>query len=155
MSKTHFFPIFDNVWKKAAERPQNVISGFKKCGLVPFNPNAVSYDKLMTPRNTVLPSSKFSASADESLGMKRMMQVIVSNLTPETVTMFETQYEEGYNIVEESHLNMLWRIYREGRNLADYKSNREVNALQGTTLSNISAGNNSEVILKTICTRCC
>ena len=123
-----------------------MISGFMKCGLVPFNPDAVSYDKLMTPRNTGLPTSKFSTSADESLGMKRMMQVIVRNITSETVTMVETRYEEGYNIVDESHLNMLWRIYRDG-NLANAKSNREVNVLQGTTLSNISPGNNSDVIL--------
>ena len=47
MSRTHFFGVFDAAWKKSIENKQAAVSGFRKCGLVPFNPDAVDYGRLL------------------------------------------------------------------------------------------------------------
>ena len=47
MSRTHFFGVFDAAWKKSIENKQAAVSGFRKCGLVPFNPDAVNYGRLL------------------------------------------------------------------------------------------------------------
>ena len=40
ITKHQFLTLFDPAWQKCISSPQNPISGFRKTGLIPFNPNA-------------------------------------------------------------------------------------------------------------------
>ena len=48
MTRTHFFSVFDTAWKKAAGSREIIRSGFRKSGIMPFNPEAIDYSKLVT-----------------------------------------------------------------------------------------------------------
>ena len=87
MSRTHFFPTFESAWKKAVDTPENVRSGFRKCGLVPFNPDAVPYDRLIRPQEDM--SGRTVQTDDrEKIGMMRMYQLYQDCLTPDLITPF-------------------------------------------------------------------
>ena len=57
MSRAHFLKVFDKAWKKVTSNPQIAVSGFRKCGLMPFNPNAIPYDRLIEKTDSVSNSS--------------------------------------------------------------------------------------------------
>ena len=46
MTRHHFFKTFDRAWKETTDKKHS-IAGFKSTGLVPFNPDAVDYGKLI------------------------------------------------------------------------------------------------------------
>ena len=47
LTRSHFFQVFDPVWKFALSKPENMKSGFKACGLVPFNVENINFSKLL------------------------------------------------------------------------------------------------------------
>jgi hypothetical protein len=108
MSKTHFFPVFHQAWVRAEESPQNVKSGFRKTGLVPFNPDAVGYDRLVSnkPAHAQLEKND-TPSIKEKIGIMRAFQIIETNLTEELRDLFNKRLEEGYDLQDETALGVL------------------------------------------------
>ena len=129
MSRKHFFPVFDAAWKKAVESPANIISGFRKTGLLPFQPDAVPYDKLMgSTANTF--QSKDTVNQNEKIGMLRMFSLIEDCLPTDLKNLFQECKTNGYNEpnVDESPLGILWKIYSKGCNLINHFETAKVNA---------------------------
>ena len=53
MTKVNFNPVFDIAWKKAKGEPENAVSGFRKSGPIPFNPEALDLQSLLNlPRQS-------------------------------------------------------------------------------------------------------
>ena len=92
MSKTHFFKVFDRAWKLCVERKQTAVAGFRKCGLLPLNPDAVAYDRLITS-GTSHPHSRPNAAVStmERVGITRVFQIFEECLSDNWRQMFETR----------------------------------------------------------------
>ena len=87
MSRTHFFGVFDSAWKKSTENKQSAVSGFRKCGLVPYNPNAVDYERLLD-FVVKTPSKRPAVDVMENVGMDRMFQLFEQCLPEDVRTLF-------------------------------------------------------------------
>ena len=70
-----------------ASTPLKILSGFRKCGLQPFNPGEVS-DRQLGPSKGVTPSPnpQQDTHCQES-----------PPFSPEKIALFEKRYQEGYN----------------------------------------------------------
>ena len=89
MSSAHFFKVFDKAWKKVTSNPQIAVSGFRKCGLMPFNPNAITYDRLIEKTDSVSSSSASNElSTFERVGITRAFQEFESSISDEWRTLF-------------------------------------------------------------------
>ena len=124
MSRTHFFPVFDRAWKRAVETPQNIRSGFRKTGLVPFQPDAVAYDRLLQREPKQL-TSAYTSNQSEKIGMMRMMHMFEDCLTRETKEMFERRINGGYDIVDNTSLGCLWKFYEKAHRLLYSEASNE------------------------------
>lgn len=51
MAKSHFCEVLKGVIRDAA-KPEYFVSAFRACGLYPFNPNGIDYNKLISQRST-------------------------------------------------------------------------------------------------------
>ena len=113
MTRSHFFQVFDRAWKSSCTR-NNAVAGFKSSGLVPFNPDAVKYDRLITKKtvDNYNISAQNKVHPQEMLGMTRSFQVMESCLPNEIKTNFEKRYSENYNIIDETDRGILWQVYK-------------------------------------------
>ena len=50
LNKEHFFDVFHDAWLKAVESKTNVQKGFQCTGIVPFDPDAIRYEKIPNPK---------------------------------------------------------------------------------------------------------
>ena len=131
MTKRHFFVVFKEAWDKAKQRPQNVIKGFEKTGILPFNPDRIKYSNLYNPEaakqelEDKVNRAKNKMMKEETLGIYRCIKVVESHLTGEQKQNFETRLEEGYNIEDGTDNNRLWRIYRDLKLLCQGKDPKE------------------------------
>lgn len=127
MSRTHFFPVFQKCWEKAVESPGNVVSGFRKCGLVPFNVEAVDFDRLIKPPPSSFSPTKQSQliSEQEKIGMIRMFHIVRSNLSPAIRSQFEKRWENNYDVEDCTDKGVLWKIYKESRKAINFDCNYE------------------------------
>lgn len=137
MSRRHFFSVFDVAWKKAVDTPNNIRSGFRKTGLLPFQPEAVSYDKLMQ-HSTNVREKKKSVNVSEKVGMMRMFQVIEESLTKELRDLFNERKSSGYDASDETHLGVLWTIYNSGLNL--------INGVESSVLQQVNDPKDTEEV---------
>lgn len=112
MSRNHFFPVFDACWKKATS-VDNVKAGFRKCGLLPWDREAVPYDRIISDveSNVIKVRPNQNISKEEKIGMMRMHQVIHSCIPPNLMSILEKRKEEGYDIHDDTALGTLWKIY--------------------------------------------
>ena len=122
MSRAHFFKVFDKAWKRAVDSPANIKAGFRKCGLVPFSPDAVAYDKLIV-QPTVINSSA-ARNEQEQIGMFRMFNVVESQFPPDMKKMFEQRYANEYDLEDETDNGVLYRIYKGCKDLLNKKDSR-------------------------------
>ena len=146
MTKANFFPVFDEAFQKAKNRPENVASGFRKCGLVPFNVEAVDYSKLIDYEKIEQRlSSRDSLTSEQRLGSIVAYRKAVNCLSEERIKMFEERYEEGYNVIENSALNELWNVYKCLRGLSEQTTRNvpvsfnEMNNNSDTTVTDMQA----------------
>ena len=102
ITRSHFLAIFDTAWKKTIALPQNVISGFRSCGLVPINPDNVHYRKLIDTgaarrHDEHMQQSRSNSASDahQKLGKIMMFQVIERSLPADLRLDFESRYSEG------------------------------------------------------------
>ena len=88
MPKVKFFSVFDTAWKKAKGKPENAATGFRKCGLILFNPEALDYTKFIDSSTTTrlfsFPLSPSSVSSTEMFTFLRCSKKMES-LLPENV----------------------------------------------------------------------
>ena len=108
MSKAHFFPVFQNCWSNSTSAA-NVKAGFKKCGLVPFNADAVGYDRLIVNAEVNTPQLKNSKpiTDQEKVGLMYMHQGMLSCIPSKYIDMFEKHRTEGYDIEDDSFMHSL------------------------------------------------
>ena len=84
VTKYQFSALFSQAWYKAI-KPDNIISGFQKAGICPFNPKAVAAPP---------PLSSVGESASESHGQSSSNSI----LSREKHELFTTRFENGYDI---------------------------------------------------------
>ena len=99
MSRTHFFPTFNSAWQRAVQSPRNVRSGYRKCGLVPFNPNAVACDRLIVPAARTVPRKQ-------------------------DVKLFHEREDNEYDITDTTPLGMLWSIFSGSKRILEGNDDR-------------------------------
>ena len=120
MNKSHFFTVFTESWETATNRPESVVSGFRKSGLFPFNPHAVDFSRLIDEENAALEFERArKVSFDQRIGHKAAFHLVKETLSLETLEMFDRRFEELYDIVNDSHENQLYRVYKNVITLAD------------------------------------
>ena len=114
MTRAHFFPVFDEAWKKAVNTPGNIKSGFRKAGIVPFSSDAIAYDRLEVSKtpDSLLKNAKFWSSKDEKIGIMRAMHTVKKNLSAENLKLFEERFENGYDVENDSMIQT-WTAYGE------------------------------------------
>lgn len=103
MSKANFFPVFDEAWEHCKQSKSNIISGFKKAGLLPFDPDALDYSRLIDEEKSAADyrNNVCEASAEQKLGIMRALKCFDAKISPETMDMFNKRYEEGYDVINE------------------------------------------------------
>ena len=121
MNKTNFFKVFDPAWEEAKKKPENVISGFRKSGLVPFNPNALDFSKIIDEGESAKKFQRDTAfsSVDQRLGIMMCFKLFDKHISSEKLSMFKTRYAEGYDIEEKTDLGDMYNLYRSMRQLLD------------------------------------
>lgn len=83
MTRTHFFKVFDRAWKKCVKSKQAIVSGFRKCGLIPFNSDAVAYDRLIAQSPVAPRSTSQVISTEEQVGITRLFQIFEECMSDE------------------------------------------------------------------------
>ena len=94
---------------------RHIIAGFRAAGLVPFNADNIDYGKILLKKTNINVKTRDPSenmNPDQKLGVSMAFQAFVEILTPEQLTTFEKRMEEGYNIVDETDSNKLWRTYK-------------------------------------------
>lgn len=76
ITKFNFDRLFSKAWLKATT-PENVYSGFRKAGLVPFNPNAITVPTHDTKKN-VHAVNEVDSIVDENMKWRQEMRMQVS-----------------------------------------------------------------------------
>ena len=85
--------------------PANIVSGFKKCGVYPFNPDVIAIHTPNVASENGATRDPTSDDSEEVLsGMKLdkhdLERECVLDFTPEDESRFETRYEEGYDLYD-------------------------------------------------------
>ena len=89
LTKAHFFLVFDCVWQEMKIKP-NAIGGFRKAGLVPFNPNCV--DILSVAKKSAADHSYQSAdfvSREKAIGFANAFVIMACRLSSAEKSLFE------------------------------------------------------------------
>ena len=89
-----FSTLFAKAWMRGMT-PTNIISGYKACGIYPYNPDAIlkqfeGLPSLPTPQSSLQEST-----------------VIHSEFSDQQIELFETRFLEGYDIFEDEEY-ILW-----------------------------------------------
>ena len=128
VTKKNFFQVFDPAWQKCKEK-KHVIAGFRAAGLVPFDADNVDYSKILLKKTNINVRTRDpseSMNPDQKLGVSIAFQAFVEILTPEQLITFERRMEEGYNIVDDTDSNKLWRTYKILKLMKKGKKSNEV-----------------------------
>ena len=123
ITRSQFFQVFDTAWKASINQPNNVVFGFRACGLVPFNVDNVNFSKLLDANAAKdhnesrknLPLQHLNSY--EKLGAVRTFQITEKRLPAEMKNDFERQYSEGYDLEDSTHKGILWTIYKDVQKL--------------------------------------
>ena len=131
MKRFNFFQVFDECWKKARS-PENAVSGFRKCGLVPFDPEAVPYGRLVR-KAANQPLEKRLLCEKEKIGIMRAQQLFQTCLTPNIKDLFNVREEEGYNIQDDTPLGVLWKFHSKIGKLLNFDEPNNQEGNEATT----------------------
>ena len=113
LTRSNFFQVFDVAWKSSCTR-DNAQAGFKSSGLVPFDPNAVRYNRLITKQ----PIEDFNSRVEhlvhpqELFGIRRSFQAMENCLPIQINENFKKRYSENYNIKDSTDRGILWQVYK-------------------------------------------
>ena len=78
--------------------PVNVLSGFKKTGIYPFNPSSVD-DRQLVPSNAL--SNTPNSSQEQPISEGEVQPMLFS---PEKEILFQKRFEEGYDVQDEEYI---------------------------------------------------
>ena len=120
MNRSHFFTVFDEAWEEARSRPANVVSGFRKAGILPFDSTAIDYTRLIDATasvNVLQETSKFAFQ--QRVGQNLAFKKLESTLEPETLTIFQRRFSEDYDIKSKSYESQLYQVYKNLRLLSE------------------------------------
>ena len=84
VTKYQFSALFSQAWYRAI-KPENIISGFQKAGICPFNPKAIAAPSSLPSVGEVASESHGQTSSDSALGQEKL-------------ELFTTRFENGYDI---------------------------------------------------------
>ena len=145
MTKAHFFPVFDAVWKEACRKPDNVKSGFRATGLVPFNVENVDFSKLLDysaiAKFKLREPRPDELLAGERVGLLRALDIVESELDDGTLNLFKERYNEDFDVNDEDGENgKLWRIFRNIKKCLSSNANSD-DRVALPEVSHQSAGN--------------
>ena len=133
ISRSHFFQIFDPAWKASTTLSNNVVSGFRSCGLVPFNVENVNFDKLLDVEaakrhntNAHVDLTPQQYVSHQKLGAVRTFQIIDKQLPEDMRKNFEKRFSEGYDLEDNTHKGILWKIYSNARKFTSSYSPAEM-----------------------------
>ena len=108
VTKYQFSTLFHEAWMKAMV-PTNIVSGFRKCGVYPFNPDAIVSD---TPDGDHENATSGEATDITGEGLSRVERSSVGedvvDFTLEEEYRFERRYEEGYDLHDPRYFG--WNI---------------------------------------------
>lgn len=149
MTRNNFFQVFDKAWISAINSPNNVISGFKSTGLIPFDVDNVKFEKLVNPKHaeqyneSVNKHTESSMSTHEKLGFTRAFQIFKNGLPENLLAKFDTRFVKGDDVSEED--SILWKIYKELRQrLLDGKPSTVQEIQSVNTNQNLDINDNLE-----------
>ena len=92
ITTNHLAQLLAQAWPRAVT-PVNIMSGFKKCGIYPLNPGEISDWQLA-------PSKVFRHSKSD-------LQFSKSQFTPEEHKLFQTGFEEGFDLEDPKYSEWL------------------------------------------------
>ena len=106
--------------------PANIVSGFKKCGVHPFNHDAIAIHTPNVTSENGATGEPTSGDSEEVLsGMeldkRDSERECVLNFTPEEESRFEMRYEEGYDLYDTRYLMWLRHHHPESVHTLDNK----------------------------------
>lgn len=153
VSRANFFPVFNQAWEEAVSNSHNIISGFGKAGLVPFDPNALDYSRLIDEKRSDeefndLKKVDIERSDEEfnnlkkvdiKLGIAMALKAFEGAISSEKRNLFSRRYEEGWDLKYDE----LYNCYKRIRNL--FGSNPDFSQIslqpssQSLNLVNLSA----------------
>ena len=146
MNRASFFTVFDEAWEACRRNKQNIISGFRKAGLIPFDPNALDYSRLI---NEEVIAKEFNqsgshVSAEQKLGIMRALKCFDQNLPENTMKLFEKRFEEQYDAEGDSDAGKLYSIYKSVKLLLDEKSaSSQTTESSNTVSANLNSTTNA------------
>lgn len=97
----NFSRIFSGAWLKALT-PENIVAGFKKCGIHPFNRDAIPVPDKGSPGNAQTTNPSANDGDTPSL-----CSVNAPTFTPPQITAYERRHQEGYDIYDDPYY-MAW-----------------------------------------------
>ena len=115
ITKYQFSKLFSGAWLKTMV-PSNIISGFKCCGIYPFNPKAVlDHDPCCTSKHADSSSQSITTATEGSSGNHHASTessgnaevVPVESFTAEEEVLYTTRYTEGYNVNDPKYVAWL------------------------------------------------
>lgn len=92
ITKYDFSALLNKAWM-ATMTPANICSGFRKCSIYPYNRNAIKCG--VTPQNAETPD-RSNVSTESKIAF-----------TEEEEKLYQTRYEEGYNLFDENYVKWL------------------------------------------------
>lgn len=162
ITRSHFFHVFDPAWESCVAMTQNVIAGFRCCGLVPFNVNNVDFKKLIDrnvkerfERRQERATSGGQTGVYERLGAIKLFQLFEGKLTPELKQDFDKRLDENYDLEDRTPKGILWSFYRDSKKFLQQlkNSNQEVvtfpqnwNSTRGENNDEVDTSPNNNVI---------
>ena len=99
ITKYQFSGLFKEAWGKTMN-PATISSGFRKCGVYPFNPNAIDCSVSVANPEASLQEVNKSKSTDQARDRK-------STIPSEKAALFQRRYEEGYDIHDDEYIKWL------------------------------------------------
>jgi len=99
ISKLNFSALFAKLWLQALT-PANIMAGFKKCGVHPFNRKAIPVPDPDDSSTGVEATEQSSSMTEEAVSE-------VDDGTTWSEELFERRYEEGYDLYDPDYLSWL------------------------------------------------
>ena len=121
MNKSNFFVVFDEAWQACKNKPENVIAGFRKAGLIPFNSDAPDYSKIINESASAKEynQKQLKSSDDQRIGLNMALKTFEKHLSPENLTLFHSRINEGWDNHDNTDLCQMYEAYRAIKNLVD------------------------------------
>ena len=92
VTKLIFSSLFSQVWYKGI-KPENIINGFRKTGVFPFNEEAIKVNELPSSDTESVPESPCESPLHKETELV---------FTDEQIALYEQRYENGYNLCIDS-----------------------------------------------------